>query len=330
MDQLISRTIDKGIPIHFKSLCYRLFVNFYIPWTHTNPSVVKLKTEYYEQYLKQQLSSGSIPSYYSEQIRDEMKHVSTRIPCLFHDKLQHSIELTCYLIRSECLFDDYTPGLAALVVPFFYALLKESSGNMEFSALPREELESVRIHLFWTVQHFCNMDGVVEYLNDPSKTIKKTMEFLKIIDEETWDFMNEKNVDFTASILNWGIYLLLPVFRKMDLIMMLWDKYVLYGEIFLDFHACVCATLISQVGNKIRSTSDPNQQVEYLQKLNLSDWSYFDMGRFVTRVLKSSATLNLWEKLQQIKADKLKKLLEVSPSDNEEEESVVGPSSETV
>lgn len=244
------------------------------------------------------------------QIREDLETVSHYIPFYRSKSIQELLERVIYLLYQECMMDYYTFGMAQLVLVPLYVLIMEYQDNVysfDINQFDEVSLAHLEQELYWiSYSYFSKTDK--EMFVDPEKFADSVEMTLKSYDEQLHKHLTSKNIQFLTITDGWLAKMLFPIFRKLPLMSILWDKYLASGDQFWTFHACVCTAILLLHKQDLLSLQTSHMIYEFNSKLTLN-WGYDDMKNFLDLISAITEKCNLWNKISAywIKTMRIKK-----------------------
>jgi len=96
-----------------------------------------------------------------------------------------------------------------------------------------------------------------------------------------FEHLNSCDVQFLTFAYTWTLTLLIKEFRKLPLVISLWDKYLACGASFSDFHIVVCAHLLTHFSEQIRKLNDPPHILAFVYEIeDIKKWNFSDIEKF--------------------------------------------------
>lgn len=258
----------------------------------------------------QYLGSGTVPKDARKFIRKDLKRVASKIKWFAGITFLHSnalispapdifslLERASFICMKECLLDIYPKGLATLSVPFLYSLFEElrptlaSTPDQEFTFTP-DESEGIESKLFWMMYIFCE-DHKAKLLLENQLTIISTIEeMLSSANPQLFSHLRSNQINFNKRAPRWITSFLLPLFRRLPLFMLLWDKYMTNVHRLSAFHACVCSSVLLYKADHILSLPASELQ-KFVSHPIQETWNYEEMLAFLQFVDKNSESFSI-------------------------------------
>jgi hypothetical protein len=205
------------------------------------------------------------------------------------------LERVVYICVKECLMDCYPKGLASVSVPLLFSLFEEVCPTL--SSTPDRKLQfspddfsGLESKLFWMLYLFCEDHQGKSVLEEPGALTSSVEELLLLMDSELHTHFKSHQVRFDA-FRKWISSFLIPRFRQLPLLMLLWDKYMTNLQRLPTFHAYVCAVLILFHRDHLLGLSSKADLQKFISHPLQNPWKYEDMAAFLALVDKHYETL---------------------------------------
>jgi len=151
----------------------------------------------------------------------------------------------------------------------------------DFSNVPEESLKDIEADVMWTLSAIFKKGLQEHYTGSPISSIRKLTEMVKVLDEPLFEHLNSCDVQFLTFAYTWTLTLLIKEFRKLPLVISLWDKYLACGASFSDFHIVVCAHLLTHFSEQIRKLNDPPHILAFVYEIeDIKKWNFSDIEKF--------------------------------------------------
>ena len=96
------------------------------------------------------------------------------------------------------------------------------------------------------------------------------------VDPELYKYLKQFEIDYIQFCFRWMNCFLIREF-PLKLLLRLWDTYFSEEKGFSEFHLYVCACLLLTFSEKLKSMTEFQELIVFLQNLPTSDWKLEDM-----------------------------------------------------
>ena len=109
-----------------------------------------------------------------------------------------------------------------------------------------------------------------------NKMIKKMELIIQKVDPKLYDYLRNFEIDYVQFCFRWMNCFLIREF-PVKLILRLWDTYFSEEKGFSEFHLYVCACLLLSFSEKLKSMTEFQEVIVFLQNLPTSNWEIKDI-----------------------------------------------------
>lgn len=282
-----------GIYPLIRPLCWQLLLGYLPPEVELRAKSLDLQRQRYNMWSAQHFRTYNLASMVADeksllhQISVDVPRTHCRAyPWLFPDpRMQESLTRLLYVFAAIFPGVSYFQGLNEVPIPFYVAYLSNGSGGdgslleQDFQKMSDEKLRQVEADVFWSLALV--MEPVFRATKAEVQKIHAVdqmhweIEVMQQADPELCEHLSQLGVDFMFFAFRWNVMFLLREFANMDVLLYLFDTYILEeGENgFTSFHVYVACALLSAFRAQLLKMSDTTDALLFLQALPTEDWT---------------------------------------------------------
>ena len=212
-----------------------------------------------------------------------------------NNKVQYMLKRILYIWSLRHPASGYVQGLNDLCIPFIivYFLEKYRDKNIdtilklddnEFNTLTEDSLIELETNVYFSLTKLLDRIQTNYIHSQPGiiKMIKKMELIIEKVDQKLSQYLKNFEVDFIQFSFRWMNCFLIREF-PIKLILRLWDTYISEEKGFSEFHLYVCACLLLTFSEKLKTFTDFQDLILFLQHLPTSDWQIEDMDMLLAK-----------------------------------------------
>ena len=296
----------KGIPSEdplIRAECWKILLGLYPLKKELKKSIIQRKKDEYIDMCNVYSNALSNPEEVMNEeelkiYRQIQKDIPRTMPdsSLFqHEKIQFMLTRVLYIWSLRHPASGYVQGFNDLCIPFFivYFLEKFPEKNIdtilklnenEFKKLSEETLTEIETTIYFSLTKLLDRIQTNYTINQPgiTKMIKKMELIVEKVDPKLYDYLKKFEIDYVQFCFRWMNCFLIREF-PVNLILRLWDTYFSEEKGFSEFHLYVCACLLLTFSEKLKSMTEFQELIVFLQNLPTSNWKIEDMDMLLAK-----------------------------------------------
>ena len=289
-----------GIPFEdslIRAECWKILLGLYPLKKELKLSTIQRKKDEYDDMCKVYSNALANPdSVMNEEELKTYKQIQKDIPrtmpesSLFqNEKVQFMLTRILYIWSLRHPASGYVQGFNDLCIPFLivYFLEKYPKKNIdtilkldnnEFKELSNEILDELETNVYYSLTKLLDRIQTNYTHNQPgiNKMIKKMELIIQKVDPKLYDYLRNFEIDYVQFCFRWMNCFLIREF-PVKLILRLWDTYFSEEKGFSEFHLYVCACLLLSFSEKLKSMTEFQEVIVFLQNLPTSNWEIKDI-----------------------------------------------------
>ena len=289
-----------GIPFEdslIRAECWKILLGLYPLKKELKLSTIQRKKDEYDDMCKVYSNALSNPdSIMNEEELKTYKQIQKDIPrtmpesSLFqNEKVQFMLTRILYIWSLRHPASGYVQGFNDLCIPFLIVYFLEKFpkknvdtilklDNNEFKELSHEILDELETNVYYSLTKLLDRIQTNYTHNQPgiNKMIKKMELIIQKVDPKLYDYLRNYEIDYVQFCFRWMNCFLIREF-PVKLILRLWDTYFSEEKGFSEFHLYVCACLLLSFSEKLKSMTEFQEVIVFLQNLPTSNWEIKDI-----------------------------------------------------
>ena len=289
-----------GIPFEdslIRAECWKILLGLYPLKKELKLSTIQRKKDEYDDMCKVYSNALSNPdSVMNEEELKTYKQIQKDIPrtmpesSLFqNEKVQFMLTRILYIWSLRHPASGYVQGFNDLCIPFLIVYFLEKFpkknidsilklNNNEFKELSDDILDELETNVYYSLTKLLDRIQTNYTHNQPgiNKMIKKMELIIQKVDSELYDYLRNFEIDYVQFCFRWMNCFLIREF-PVKLILRLWDTYFSEEKGFSEFHLYVCACLLLSFSEKLKSMTEFQEIIVFLQNLPTSKWEIKDI-----------------------------------------------------
>ena len=289
-----------GIPFEDKLIraeCWKILLGLYPLKKELKLSTIQRKKDEYDDMCKVYSNALSNPdSVMNEEELKTYKQIQKDIPrtmpesSLFqNEKVQFMLTRILYIWSLRHPASGYVQGFNDLCIPFLIVYFLEkfpkknvdtilNLDNNEFKELSDDILDELETNVYYSLTKLLDRIQTNYTHNQPgiNKMIKKMELIIQKVDPKLYNYLRNFEIDYVQFCFRWMNCFLIREF-PVKLILRLWDTYFSEEKGFSEFHLYVCACLLLSFSEKLKSMTEFQEVIVFLQNLPTSDWEIKDI-----------------------------------------------------
>jgi len=289
-----------GIPFEdtlIRAECWKILLGLYPLKKELKLSTIQRKKDEYDDMCKVYSNALSNPdSVMNEEELKTYKQIQKDIPrtmpesSLFqNEKVQFMLTRILYIWSLRHPASGYVQGFNDLCIPFLIVYFLEkfpkknvdtilNLDNNEFKELSDNILDELETNVYYSLTKLLDRIQTNYTHNQPgiNKMIKKMELIIQKVDPKLYNYLRNFEIDYVQFCFRWMNCFLIREF-PVKLILRLWDTYFSEEKGFSEFHLYVCACLLLSFSEKLKSMTEFQEVIVFLQNLPTSDWEIKDI-----------------------------------------------------
>ena len=289
-----------GIPFEdtlIRAECWKILLGLYPLKKELKLSTIQRKKDEYDDMCKVYSNALSNPdSVMNEEELKTYKQIQKDIPrtmpesSLFqNEKVQFMLTRILYIWSLRHPASGYVQGFNDLCIPFLIVYFLEkfpkknvdtilNLDNNEFKELSDDILDELETNVYYSLTKLLDRIQTNYTHNQPgiNKMIKKMELIIQKVDPKLYNYLRNFEIDYVQFCFRWMNCFLIREF-PVKLILRLWDTYFSEEKGFSEFHLYVCACLLLSFSEKLKSMTEFQEVIVFLQNLPTSDWEIKDI-----------------------------------------------------
>ena len=289
-----------GIPFEdslIRAECWKILLGLYPLKKELKLSTIQRKKDEYDDMCKVYSNALANPdSVMNEEELKTYKQIQKDIPrtmpesSLFqNEKVQFMLTRILYIWSLRHPASGYVQGFNDLCIPFLIVYFLEKFpkknidtilklDNNEFKELSDEILDELETNVYYSLTKLLDRIQTNYTHNQPgiNKMIKKMELIIQKVDPKLYDYLRNFEIDYVQFCFRWMNCFLIREF-PVKLILRLWDTYFSEEKGFSEFHLYVCACLLLSFSEKLKSMTEFQEVIVFLQNLPTSNWEIKDI-----------------------------------------------------
>ena len=289
-----------GIPFEdslIRAECWKILLGLYPLKKELKLSTIQRKKDEYDDMCKVYSNALANPdSVMNEEELKTYKQIQKDIPrtmpesSLFqNEKVQFMLTRILYIWSLRHPASGYVQGFNDLCIPFLIVYFLEKFpkknidtilklDNNEFKELSNEILDELETNVYYSLTKLLDRIQTNYTHNQPgiNKMIKKMELIIQKVDPKLYDYLRNYEIDYVQFCFRWMNCFLIREF-PVKLILRLWDTYFSEEKGFSEFHLYVCACLLLSFSEKLKSMTEFQEVIVFLQNLPTSNWEIKDI-----------------------------------------------------
>lgn len=287
-----------------RPLCWQLLLGYLPPEVDLREKSLHLRRQRYHVWSAQHFRTYNPISMVADeksllhQISVDVPRTHCRAyPWLFPNvRMQESLTRLLYVFSALFPHVSYFQGLNEVPIPFYVAYLMPSRGPQYFveetlTALSDDQLRQVEADVFWSVAFV--MDPVFRATEAETQKIHAVdqmrweIEVMQQADPGLCTHLSQLGVDFMFFAFRWNVMFLIREFSNMEVLLYLFDAYILEGEDgFSFFHIYVACAFLMAFRDALLTINDTTDALLFLQALPTDGWTLREIKDVVGVALK--------------------------------------------
>ncbi|KJE88419.1 TBC1 domain family protein [Capsaspora owczarzaki ATCC 30864] len=274
-----------GIPIEVRPTTWQLLSGYLPANSDRRAQTIQRKRDEYRGFVQLYFSEQSKKNNQAlyRQIHIDMPRTNPDVVLFQSEKVQEILERILYIWAIRHPASGYVQGMNDLVTPFFTVFLTPHVGDadvesFDISSLPQEALDVIEADCFWCLNKF--LDHIQDFYTLAQVGIQKQVMLLKEVvtrvDAPLNDFLQSHDIQYLQFSFRWMNCLLMRELPHRCVVRM-WDTYVAEGDNFAQLHLYVCAAFLVKFSKDLRSKTDFQDVMLFLQSLPTNNWSNDEM-----------------------------------------------------
>ena len=296
----------KGIPIEesfIRAECWKILLGLYpLKKELRFNSIQRKKEEYIDMCNVYSKALSNPDEVMNEEELKIYRQILKDIPrtmkesSLFqNNKVQFMLKRVLYIWSLRHPASGYVQGLNDLCIPFIivYFLEKYQDKNIdtilklddnEFNRLTEDSLIELETNVYFSLTKLLDRIQTNYTHSQPGiiNMIKKMELIIEKVDQKLFQYLKNFEVDYIQFCFRWMNCFLIREF-SIKLILRLWDTYFSEEKGFSEFHLYVCACLLLTFSEKLKTFTDFQELIMFLQHLPTSDWQIEDMDMLLAK-----------------------------------------------
>jgi len=289
-----------GIPFEdslIRAECWKILLGLYPLKKELKLSTIQRKKDEYDDMCKVYSNPLSNPdSVMNEEelktYRQILKDIPRTMPesSLFqNEKVQFMLTRILYIWSLRHPASGYVQGFNDLCIPFLIVYFLEKFpkknidtilklDNNEFKELSDDTLDELETNVYYSLTKLLDRIQTNYTHNQPgiNKMIKKMELIIQKVDPKLYNYLRNFEIDYVQFCFRWMNCFLIREF-PVKLILRLWDTYFSEEKGFSEFHLYVCACLLLSFSEKLKSMTEFQEVIVFLQNLPTSNWEIKDI-----------------------------------------------------
>ena len=289
-----------GIPFEdslIRAECWKILLGLYPLKKELKLSTIQRKKDEYDDMCKVYSNALANPdSVMNEEELKTYKQIQKDIPrtmpesSLFqNEKVQFMLTRILYIWSLRHPASGYVQGFNDLCIPFLIVYFLEKFpkknidtilklDNNEFKELSDNILDELETNVYYSLTKLLDRIQTNYTHNQPgiNKMIKKMELIIQKVDPKLYDYLRNFEIDYVQFCFRWMNCFLIREF-PVKLILRLWDTYFSEEKGFSEFHLYVCACLLLSFSEKLKSMTEFQEIIVFLQNLPTSNWEIKDI-----------------------------------------------------
>ena len=290
----------KGIPSEeplLRAKCWKILLGLYPLKKELTSSAIQRKKDEYKEMCNVYSNALSNPEGVMNeeelkiyvQIQKDIPRTMPESPLFQNNKVQYMLTRILYIWSLRHPASGYVQGFNDLCVPFFIVYILEKFpeknidtilelNNEEFKTLSEEILDELETIIYYSLTKLLDRIQTNYTINQPgiTKMINKMQLIIEKVDPELYKYLKQFEIDYIQFCFRWMNCFLIREF-PLKLLLRLWDTYFSEEKGFSEFHLYVCACLLLTFSEKLKSMTEFQELIVFLQNLPTSDWKLEDM-----------------------------------------------------
>ena len=289
-----------GIPFEdtlIRAECWKILLGLYPLKKELKLSTIQRKKDEYDDMCKVYSNALSNPdSVMNEEELKTYKQIQKDIPrtmpesSLFqNEKVQFMLTRILYIWSLRHPASGYVQGFNDLCIPFLIVYFLEkfpkknvdtilNLDNNEFKELSDNILDELETNVYYSLTKLLDRIQTNYTHNQPgiNKMIKKMELIIQKVDPKLYNYLRNFEIDYVQFCFRWMNCFLIREF-PVKLILRLWDTYFSEEKGFSEIHLYVCACLLLSFSEKLKSMTEFQEVIVFLQNLPTSNWEIKDI-----------------------------------------------------
>ena len=229
------------------------------------------------------------------QIQKDIPRTMPESSLFQNDKVQFMLTRVLYIWSLRHPASGYVQGFNDLCIPFFIVYFLEKFpnknidtilklNNEEINNLSEDTLTELETNIYYSLTKLLDRIQTNYTHNQPgiTKMIKKMELIVEKVDPKLYDYLKQFEIDYVQFCFRWMNCFLIREF-PVNLILRLWDTYFSEEKGFSEFHLYVCACLLLTFSEKLKSMTEFQELIVFLQNLPTSNWKIEDMDMLLAK-----------------------------------------------
>ena len=296
----------KGIPFEdplIRAECWKILLGLYPLKKELKISIIQRKKDEYIDMCNVYSNALSNPEEVMNeeelkiyrQIQKDNPRTMPESSLFQNSKIQFMLTRVLYIWSLRHPASGYVQGFNDLCIPFFivYFLEKFPEKNIdtilklnenELKKLSEDNFIEIETTIYFSLTKLLDRIQTNYTINQPGiiKMIKKMELIIEKVDQKLSQYLKNFEVDFIQFSFRWMNCFLIREF-PIKLILRLWDTYISEEKGFSEFHLYVCACLLLTFSEKLKTFTDFQDLILFLQHLPTSDWQIEDMDMLLAK-----------------------------------------------
>ena len=229
------------------------------------------------------------------QIQKDVPRTMPEYSMFQNNKIQFMLTRILYIWSLRHPASGYVQGFNDLCIPFFivYFLEKFPNKNIdsllnmtdnEINSLTEDNLIELETNIYYSLTKLLDRIQTNYTHHQPGiiKMIKKMEMIIKTVDNSLYEYLKKFEIDYVQFCFRWMNCFLMREF-PVKLMLRLWDTYFSEEKGFSDFHLYVCACLLLSFSEKLKSMTEFQEIIVFLQNLPTMNWNLEDIDTLLAK-----------------------------------------------
>ena len=229
------------------------------------------------------------------QIQKDIPRTMPESSLFQNEKVQFMLTRILYIWSLRHPASGYVQGFNDLCIPFFIVYFLEKFPNKdidtilkvndeEFKTLSEDTLVELETNIYYSLTKLLDRIQTNYTHNQPgiNKMLKKMELIIEKVDPKLYQYLKQFEIDYVQFCFRWMNCFLIREF-PVKLILRLWDTYFSEEKGFSEFHLYVCACLLLNFSEKLKSMKEFQELIVFLQNLPTSNWKIEDMDMLLAK-----------------------------------------------